>query len=123
MQDHPDDNRKYIAKLAATDEPVEGLWIYKNGKHREVTAEEANTFRAEYLAAQQPAPVEEDHSYDIPDSTAEVAYTAPAFRGEDETEGTTGGLADTAPTVVGSTVEERLKALELAVFGTVREAA
>lgn len=121
----PLDNRRsrYSAKFAATDEPFEDYYIYKDGKYREVSAEQAVTFRTEYLAAQQPEAIEEDHSYDIPDSTDEVAYTAPAFRGEDEIEGTTGGLADTAPAVVGSTVEERLTALELAVFGTAREAA
>jgi hypothetical protein len=123
VQDHPEDNRKYIAKLAETDEPVEGLWIYKNGKHREVTAEQASMFRTEYLAAQQQAPVEEDHPYDIPDSSeVETTYTAPAFRDTEE-DGTTSGLVDTASAVAGSTVEERLQALELAVFGTAREAA
>lgn len=115
VQDHPTDNRKYVAKLADTDEPVEGLWIYKNGKHREVTAEQAQTFRAEYLAAQQPAPSNEDYSYDIPTINDEVTYTAPAFRSEEEsTEGAATGLATETPAVVRSTVTreefEELKA-------------
>ncbi|WP_405113645.1 hypothetical protein MHH28_07740 [Paenibacillus sp. FSL K6-1217] len=130
VQNHPDDNRKYIAKLAATDELVEGLWIYKNGKHREVSAEQAATFRTEYLDAQQPAPAEEDHSYDIPDITAEVAYTAPAFRAE---ESPTGGLDQDHAGVemAGEEVTpeafrqalERISALELAVFLDKGEAA
>jgi DNA repair exonuclease SbcCD ATPase subunit len=122
----PLDNRgsRFSAKFAATDEAFEDYYIYKDGKYREVAAEEASTFRTEYLAAQQPTPVEEDHSHDIPDSTDEVAYTAPAFRYTEE-DGATGGLdqADAGSEVAGKSVEERLTALELAVFGTAREAA
>jgi chromosome segregation ATPase len=114
---------KFKAKFAETDEEFEDYYLYKNAKYREVSAEQAVTFRTEYLDAQQPEAVEEDHPYDIPDSTDEVAqYTAPAFRAE---ESTTGGLdqTDAGGEVAGATVEERLQALELAVFGTAREAA
>lgn len=95
VQNHPDDNRKFVAKLAETDEQVEGLWIYKNGKYREVSPEEANTFRTEYEARKQaeadrtrvlemeeqpvtvPVFCEEEYQYSIPtvglvDSTPEV---------------------------------------------------
>jgi hypothetical protein len=105
---------KFKAKFAETDEEFEDYYLYKNAKYREVSAEQAVTFRTEYLDAQQPAPVEEDHSYDIPDSsTDEVAYTAPAFRGEDENAAEP-GLAAEASTVAGSPVTreefEELKA-------------
>lgn len=130
----PLDNRgsRFSAKFAATDETFEDYYIYKSGKYREVSAEQAVTFRTEYLAAQQPAPVEEDHSYDIPDSTDEVAYTAPAFR-DNEDESTTGGLdQDNAGLeMAGEEVTpeafrqalERISALELAVFLDKGEAA
>ncbi|KWX71607.1 hypothetical protein AMQ84_27175 [Paenibacillus riograndensis] len=116
VQDHPTDNRKYIAKLAETDEPVEGLWIYKNGKHREVTAEEAPTFRAEYLAKQEEQERDHaDHTHDIPENSEVAEYTVPTF----QTYSATGGLDQINASVemAGKTVEERLQALELAVFG------
>ncbi|MNC03215.1 hypothetical protein D3C75_506140 [compost metagenome] len=105
---------RFRAKFAATDETFEDYFIYKDAKYREVQAEEAPTFRAEYLAAQQQEINHEDHTHDIP--TDEVSYTAPAFREEDST---TGGLdqTDVSSEVAGKSVEERLQALELAVFG------
>jgi DNA repair exonuclease SbcCD ATPase subunit len=113
---------RFRAKFVETEESFEDYFIYKDAKYREVSAEQAVTFRTEYLA-QQPEAVEEDHPYDIPDSSeVETTYTAPAFRDTEE-DGTTSRLADTASAVAGSTVEERLQALELAVFGTAREAA
>ncbi|MEK3674618.1 hypothetical protein [Paenibacillus sp. FSL R10-2771] len=104
---------RFRAKFAETDESFEDWFIYKEARYVEVSAEQAVTFRTEYLDAQQPAPVEEDHPYDIPDSTDEVAYTAPAFRGEDENAAEP-GLAAEASTVAGSPVTreefEELKA-------------
>lgn len=111
----------YIAKLAKTDETVRFPWTQKS-KYREVTAEQANTFRAEYLAKQ--TATEDSSNADLaqPSDLDEVSYTAPAFREEDST---TGGLdqTDASSEVAGKSVEERLQALELAVFGTVRDAA
>lgn len=106
---------RFRAKFVETEESFEDYFIYKDAKYREVSAEQAVTFRTEYLAAQQPEAAEEDHSYDIPDSTDEVAqYTAPAFRAE---ESTAGGLdqTDAGSAVAGATVEERLQEVELKV--------
>lgn len=121
---------KFTAKYADTDESFEDYVLYKATKYTEVTAEAAIPFRTEYLAAQQPAPAEEDHSYDIPDITAEVAYTAPAFRAE---ESTTSGLDQDHAGVemAGEEVTpeafrqalERISALEMAVFLDKGEAA
>jgi hypothetical protein len=122
--------RRFSAKLAATDEPFEDYYIYKDGKYREVSAEQAVTFRTEYLDAQEPAPAEEDHSYDIPDNGEVAHYTAPAFRAE---ESTTGGLDQDHAGVemAGEEVTpeafrqalERISALEMAVFLDKGEAA
>lgn len=128
-----DDIRRdtYLAELAATDETIEIPYFTMTGdlnnptamkgRYRVVTSEEAPSFRTVTVEVQEQEHSDEDHSYDIPDITAEVAYTAPAFRPE----GTTGGLdqTDTGSAVAGETVEERLTALELAVFGTARDAA
>lgn len=104
---------RFRAKFAETDESFEDYFIYKDAKYREVHAEEAATFRSKYLAAQQPAHIEEDHAHDIPDSEVETTYVAPAFRGnEDET--AEPGLATETSTVAGSPVTreefEELKA-------------
>ncbi|MNW50110.1 hypothetical protein D3C74_275510 [compost metagenome] len=50
---HPTDFKqsRFTAKLAETDEPIEFGYLEKN-KYREVTAEEAEVFRAEYEAKQ-----------------------------------------------------------------------
>ncbi|KWX79931.1 hypothetical protein [Paenibacillus jilunlii] len=100
----------YIAKLAKNDETVRFPWTQKS-KYREVTAEQANTFRAE--AAQQV-----DTISDGVLEVEEQPVTVPAFQSEDST---TGGLdqSDAGSEVAGKTVEERLQALELAVFGKV----
>lgn len=106
---------RFTAKLAATDEEITFSYL-ESGKYREVTPEEAETFRAEYLAAQEQQVSDEDHTHDIPE---EVTYTVPYFR---EDEGAAGGLdqTDAGGEVAGKTVEERIQALELAVFGPVK---
>ncbi|MNN90467.1 hypothetical protein D3C81_2084200 [compost metagenome] len=78
-----------------------------------VTSEEAISFRTAAAAN------EEDNADVVPvgaEISEEVTYTAPAFREEDST---TGGLdqTDASSEVAGKSVEERLQALELAVFG------
>ncbi|MNM07338.1 hypothetical protein D3C81_173800 [compost metagenome] len=115
---------RFRAKFAETDESFEDYFIYKDAKYREVTAEEAPTFRAAYLAAQQPEISDEDHTHDISD---EVTYTAPAFRDEDSTaESAEPGLVTETPTVVGSPVtreeHEELKA-RVAVLESIRAVA
>lgn len=110
---------RFRAKFAENDEPFEDYFIYKDAKYREVTAEQANTFRAEYLAKQ--TATEDSSNADLaqPSDLDEVSYTAPAFREEDST---AGGLdqTDTSSEVAGKSVEERLQALELAVFGVAK---
>lgn len=97
----------YIAKLAKNDETVRFPWTQKS-KYREVTAEQAETFRAE---ATQQVDTISDGVLEV----EEQPVTVPAFQ-EDST---TGGLdqSDIGSEVAGKTVEERLQALELAVFG------
>jgi len=113
----------YLAELVETDETIEFPYYAMDGdiekpttmkgKYRVVTSEEATSFRAAAAAN------EEDHADVVPVGGEVSDYTAPAFRDTEE-DSTTGGLADTAPTVVGQTVEERLQALELKVFGEVK---
>lgn len=114
---------KFRAKFADTDEEFEDYYLYKNAKYREVSAEQAVTFRTEYLDAQQPTVSDEDYSYDIPAHNDEVTYTVPAFRTEDSS---TGGLdqGNAGLEMAGEEVTpeafqralERISALELAVF-------
>ncbi|AHV96142.1 hypothetical protein [Paenibacillus sabinae] len=114
---------RFSAKLAETDETVEFGYL-ERGKYRVVTPEQAGTFRAEYLAKQQAAAEAEHVGADSNGSVAmeEQPVTVPAFQGDDST---TGGVdqTDAGTPVADKTVEERLQALELAVFGTKEEAA
>lgn len=126
VQNHPDDNRKFVAKLAATDESVEGLWLYKNGNYREVSPEEANTFRAEYEARQQAEAdragvLEMEEQPVIADEP--ISYEVPSFRAEDGSVGrvdedNAGGEVDGAPVTRAEfqNLIERVSAVELAVF-------
>lgn len=102
--------RHYIAYLAETGEEIEIPYL-EIGKYREVTPEEAEVFRAEYEArqAQESVPV---------DTGAGVELTE-QFQSEEDS--AVSGLAegDTSLEVAGqeATLEDRVKALELAVFG------
>lgn len=113
----PLDNRrsKFSAKFAETDESFEDYYIYKDGKYREVQAEEAATFRTEFLAKQEQ---ERNHADMAQHSGVEAEpVTVPAFRDED-TNSTTSGLdqADASGTVAGSTVSrEEFEALKSTV--------
>jgi chromosome segregation ATPase len=126
-----DDTRRdaYEAELAETDETIEIPYFamtgdIKNaptamkGKYRVVTSEEAPTFRNAYLESQEPQHNHEDMAQSS--SVEDKPVTVPAFR---EEYGSESGLAEGTSSMVGSTVEERLEALELAVFGSVRDAA
>jgi peptidoglycan hydrolase CwlO-like protein len=140
-----DDIRRdtYLAELAATDETIEIPYYAMNGdmknaptamkgRYRVVASEEAPSFRTVTVEVQGSEHSDEDHSYDIPDNTDEVAYTAPAFRGNED-ESTTGGLDqdNTGMALAGEEVTpeafrqalERISKLELAVFLDKGEAA
>jgi len=117
-----DDIRRthYLAELAETDETIRFKYLEK-GKYRVVTSEDAESFRTAYLQEQ-----ERNHEDMAQHSSVEdEPVTVPAFRTEEEptNEGTIIGLAESTSSMAGSTVEERLEALELAVFGSVRDAA
>jgi len=108
----PTDNKRsrYTAKLAETDELINFSYLEK-GRYREVTAQEAETFRRAYQ--------EKCNHEDIPQpGIVEEVVVTPQFQEEpglDE-----GNLHGEVAT---KTVEERLQALEIAVFGKAEVAA
>ncbi|MNC22086.1 hypothetical protein D3C75_700760 [compost metagenome] len=110
----------FKAKLAETDEEITFKWTEKN-KYREVTAEQASTFRSEYLAKQQAAEAAAQTERDHADSTRTVdmeeqPVTVPAFQSEEAADSTTGGLADSTSEVAGAPVtREEFAALEARV--------
>lgn len=112
---------RYTAKLAATGEEIEFGYLEK-GKYREVTAEEAEVFRAEYEAqiATESVPVEVD-------AGEGMELTPPVFQTEEDTETTAGDMAqgdmDGEVADQALTLEERVAALEKAVFGDIKGAA
>jgi hypothetical protein len=122
-------NEKFTAKYADTDESFEDYTLYKDTKYQEVQAEEAATFRTEFLAKQEQERNHEDMAQHS--SVEDEPVTVPAFRDED-TNSTTSGVdqADTSGEVAGSEVSREefealkstVKRLESAVF-TVREVA
>ncbi|WP_340011777.1 hypothetical protein MHI32_01560 [Paenibacillus sp. FSL H7-0690] len=115
-------NEKFTAKYADTDESFEDYTLYKDTKYQEVQAEEAATFRTEFLAKQEQERNHEDMAQHS--SVEDEPVTVPAFRDEDTNSATSGvDQADASSEVAGSSVEKRLEALELAVFGSVRDAA
>lgn len=111
-------------KLAETGEPGEVIWTGFKAKYREVTEEEAARFRAESEAAKAvevPESPEVSVSLDPPSIEMPVelgteAVGEPVGDGESES-GVLGGGGE-----VG-TVEERLAALEEAVFGHIKAVA
>ncbi|ASS66226.1 hypothetical protein [Paenibacillus sp. RUD330] len=116
-------NTTYQAEDAKTGDTIEFSWLAK-GKYREVTAEEAAQFRSEAEhapesnGAGQEAPVPASPPLDL--NPPELQFP-PAVPDED----TTGGLAegDAGGTVAEKTLEERVAALEKAVWGKVESAA
>ncbi|OMD92728.1 hypothetical protein [Paenibacillus odorifer] len=120
----------YLANLAENDEQIEFPYFAMNGdikepsamkgRYRVVTSEEAPSFRTAYIQEQ-----ERNHEDMAQHSSVEDGpVTVPAFRDED-TNSTTSGVdqADASVEVARPSVEKRLEALELAVFGSVRDAA
>lgn len=99
---------RYRAKLASTGEEIEFGYLEK-GKYREVTAEEAEVFRTEAKHA------EEDTALDAGQETGVT------FQEESTIDSVVEG--DANGEVATKTVEERLQALEVAVFGQVQGAA
>ncbi|WP_339245881.1 hypothetical protein NST58_01705 [Paenibacillus sp. FSL R10-2796] len=116
-----DDIRRthYLAELAETDETIRFKYLEK-GKYRVVTSEDAESFRTAYLQEQ-----ERNHEDMAQHSSVEdEPVTVPAFRDEDTNSATSGvDQADASGEVARPSVEKRLEALELAVFGSVRDAA
>ena len=114
-----DDIRRthYLAELADTDETIRFKYLEK-GKYRVVTSEDATSFRTAYLEEQERNHANITHS----DTVEDVGITVPQFQGEDSA---ASGLdqADASGEVARASVEKRLEALELAVFGSVRDAA
>jgi len=118
----PLDNKKsrYSAILATTGDPIEFGYL-ELGKYREVSAteaeQEAARFRDEQAAGQVAAssePVQADH---IPDPTLDVISPPPvSFPEVPATQPTLEGQS-TNGEVAQETVEQRIAALELAVFG------
>lgn len=96
----------YLAEMVETGETIEFGWL-SAGKYREVTAEEADQFRAE-LADKKRA--------EEANKLAETNIPVPVIPSEPST---TDGVdtTDSSVEVAGKTVEERLAALEVAVFG------
>jgi hypothetical protein len=106
----------YLAELAETDETIEfphfamsgdiAKPTLMKGKYRVVTSEEAPSFRTA-------APVEEDHTSNVPVGS-DLTLTVPAFRDDEDESPTEPGLAAEASTVAGSPVTreefEELKA-------------
>lgn len=118
---HPTDFKqsRFTAKLAETDEPIEFGYLEKN-KYREVSASEAEVFRAEYEAKQ----ATESATVDTGEG---LELTPPVFQGESEDDPETAvnsvDEGNTNVEMAGATLEERVAELERAVFGVVRGAA
>lgn len=103
---------RFSAKLAETGEPIEFGWLEKN-KYREVTAEQADTFRTEYLAKQS-TEAEEEHNQEDTNGVEIVETEVSSFQNEEDDHSTTIGLVESTPEMVGDTVTreefEKLKA-------------
>ena len=105
---------KFRAKFAENDEEFEDHYMYLKGKYREVTADEAPSFRRE-----EPQHMDADNIGDI----VEEGELRPPFQSSEDS--TVSGLDETNHSVEGTgrSLEERVKALELRVFGQIENAA
>lgn len=114
VQQSDNKGSQFTAKLAETDEPITFTWLEK-GKYREVTAQEAEQFRR---AAEESKRANEDLAQPGGVEKADVVELPTQFQTETE-EDTTDGVAegDMGGQVAAKTIEERLTALELKVFG------
>ncbi len=112
------DRLTLTAQLASTGETVEVLKIYFKGTYREVTAEEAERFRAEQ-ASQPEAPAIEADPIEQTETPVPSVIDPPALPSEqtgpaEELNTVPGDTTDGE--VVPKTLEERVKALEAVVF-------
>lgn len=108
----------YRAKLAETGEEITFGWLEK-GKYREVTAEEADQFRTSREESQHR---DEDNAQ--LGEVVEENSVAPQPNQDSEIVGLDEGNSDgEVATEAPKTLEERVTALELAVFGKMEEAA
>lgn len=98
---------RFSAELAETGEAIEFSYL-EEGKYREVTAEEAERFRREAQAKR-----EAEEAVKL----VEGSLPVPMIPSEDESTGDGVVETDASVEVAGETVEERLAALEIAVFG------
>lgn len=108
-----------IAELAKTGETIEFSWTEK-GKYREVTAEEAEQFRQQHEQEQQAGPAETEPVAEV--TQPSVDLTPPALQFPEETVPDAGSnVSETEPSLEvpgqAKTIEERVAALEAAVFG------
>ncbi|OZB90074.1 hypothetical protein [Paenibacillus sp. XY044] len=104
----------FTAKLAETNEQITFGWIERN-KYKEVTAQEAEVFRAEYLARQAEKETERNQDDLALGSGAVVIPTDSQFQKESESQldGVDQGDTDGAlETEAAGSVAERLQALE-----------
>lgn len=108
---------KFSAKRADTGEKIEFSYLEK-GKYREVTAEEAEVFRAEYEAKRNQESVSVDTGEGV-----ELSPPPMQFQDEDAADRLDNEHAGVEMARENATVEERLAALEKAVFGEVKGAA
>jgi len=114
----PLDNRqsRFQAKMAETDELIEFGYLEK-GKYREVTAEEAEVFRADYEAKQAKANTQVDAGEGL-------ELTTQVFQESDSsTDRLDEGNVSLEVAGQGTTLEARVAELEMAVFGLVKEVA
>ena len=109
----PLDNRgsRFAANFAETDEYLEDYYMYLKGNYREVSADEAPSFRRE-----EPQHTDADMERDIVEETGGIRPPSQSAIGElDE--------GNASVDVATKTDKERLEALEIAVFGQIRNAA
>lgn len=114
----PLDNREanFEAKYAETGEKFTFNYL-ERGKYKEVTAQEAEVFRAEYLAKQAKEQEERNQADLALDASGSITLpSAPQFQDEDDTNAVDGldqTITDrTMETETTGSVEERIQALE-----------
>lgn len=102
---------RFTAILVETGEEIEFTYL-QEGKYREVTAEEADQFRAELAERKRLEEAAKLAETNIPVPVIPSNEGASAVDGVDTT--------DSSVEMAGKSVEERLAALEVAVFGKVQ---
>ncbi|AIQ34218.1 hypothetical protein R50345_06020 [Paenibacillus sp. FSL R5-0345] len=92
----------YLAEVAETGETIRFSWIQKS-KYREVSPEQADTFRTEYLAKQEAEQVDTDSPGVL--EMEEQPVTVQPF--QEDSAGTVGGLAEESSDVAGETITRK----------------